>query len=79
MMVCDRCKKELSLKERDDADKIMTIYSAQGAYTNRHVDLCPNCKRLFLDYKEKMESYFMVNIDPIAIFKDKNYWDDSRR
>lgn len=76
MMVCDRCKKELICNERESAETTITIYKARGAYACRVVDLCPNCKRLFSDFKGMMESFFMVNDDPESIFKDKVYWKD---
>ena len=75
MLVCDRCGSELSYEERKDADSVMTIYAAQGAYIGHHLDLCKKCKRLFEDYKGKMESYFMVNDEPIKILNDEKYWD----
>lgn len=75
MLVCDRCKNKLSYRERKDADTTLILYSAQGAYIGHHFDLCENCKRLFEEYKNKMESYFMVNDDPIKILNGETYWD----
>lgn len=75
MLVCDRCGKKLAYQERKYADSTMIIYSAQGAYIGHCLDLCPDCHRLFNEYKNKMESYFMVNEDPVQILSNEIYWD----
>lgn len=79
LCVCDRCGKKMNYKERSDAGASIVIYSAQAAYIGHAVDLCPDCKRLFEQYKNKMESYFMVNEDPIKIFNDEIYWDNKKK
>lgn len=79
MLVCDRCEKKLTYQEKRNADSSMTIYSAAGCYIGHCLDLCPDCKRLFDEYKNKMESYFMVNEDPIKILNNEIYWDSNKK
>lgn len=78
MLVCDRCGDKIPSGIKRD-ENYMTIYSAQGAYIGHRADLCKNCKRLFEEYKNKMESYFMVNDEPIKILDDERYWDSKRK
>lgn len=73
MLVCDRCGEKLSINERERASSSKTIYAAAGAYTVNKVDLCKKCHQLFQTYNNKMESYFMVNDDPIKILDGKIY------
>ena len=74
MVLCDRCKRELSYKERETAETHITWYKAEGAYIGKFVDLCPECKRLREDFLQKMDSYFMFNEDPKKILEGKVFW-----
>lgn len=74
MLACDRCGKEIPQCERKDAERRMIIYGSQEDYTIYNLDLCEDCLKLYDDYRSKMESYFMVNEDPIKILDDKKYW-----
>ena len=75
MLVCDRCGKKLTYQEKEGADITLTIYSAEAAYIGHCLDLCKDCRRLYVDYKDKMQSYFMVNEDPMKLLNDEVYWD----
>lgn len=74
MVLCDRCKKELSYKERGNSTVQIIHYKAAGAYIGKYVDLCPECKRLRDEFLNKMDSYFMIDKDPMKILEDKVYW-----
>lgn len=79
MLICDRCGEKLAWREKEKANVVLNIYSAQGAHIGHHVDLCQQCQRLYVDYKGKMESYFLVNDDPLKVFKKERYWDEYRK
>lgn len=79
MLVCDRCGEKLSINEREQASSSKIIYVGACAYTGSRVDLCKNCHQLFQTYKNKMESYFMVNENPIKILDGKVYWDEYKK
>ena len=79
MVICDRCGKKLSYQEKQNSKKVLTIYSTEAAYIGHNVDLCENCKRIFEIYKNKMESYFMVNEYPMEILNNEKYWDVTKK
>ena len=75
MVVCDRCGGKVECPDKKE-QKLMTIYKAQGAYTNRYFDLCDSCLRKFQDYMGKAQSYFMIETksEPIDIINNVRYW-----
>ena len=74
MVLCDRCKKELSSQERASDGVHMSRYQNARCFEGEYVDLCFDCKRLRTEFLAKIESYFMVNEDPMKILEGKVYW-----
>lgn len=74
MVLCDRCKKELSYEERKNATTRITHYHPTGCRTDEYVDLCSECKRLRNEFLDKLDSYFMIDKDPMKILEGKVYW-----
>ena len=74
MVVCDKCGKKITYPD-SYTKKTITIYSAAGAYMGHNVDLCKDCIRKLDDYRNRAESYFMINKEnPIEIFDNVKYW-----
>lgn len=75
MVVCDRCGGKVE-HPKSKEQKCMTMYCAEGAYTNRYVDLCNDCLRKFENYIGKAQSYFMAETEkePIDIINNVRYW-----